>query len=108
MNLPTELFGTVLVVHTPDELCHDQVERFAEFMAAQRPSQIVLDMGQTELIDSDGLTALVDTQDKLQSEAGDLKIATGNGISRKVLELTRLDQQLEVYESVVEAVNSFQ
>jgi anti-anti-sigma regulatory factor len=38
---------------------------------------------------------------------GDLKIATSNPINRKILELTRLDQQLEVFDSVVDAVKSF-
>jgi anti-anti-sigma factor len=98
----------VLVVHTPDEMCHEQVDRFGAFMGAQQQSQIVLDMGQTEMLDSDGLTALVDAQDKLRADGGDLKIATANGINRKILEMTRLDQRLEVYETVVDAVNSFQ
>jgi hypothetical protein len=38
---------------------------------------------------------------------GDLKISTSNASNHKILEITRLDQQLEVYESVLEAVRSF-
>jgi anti-anti-sigma factor len=107
VNLPTELFGTVLVVHTPDELYSDQTERFTAFLSGLEQRQIVLDMDHTELIDSEGLTAVLDAQDKLRGAQGDLKIASANAINRKIFEMTRLDQQLEVYESVVDAVNSF-
>jgi anti-anti-sigma factor len=107
LNLPTELFGQVLVVHTPDELGFDQAERFSSFLASQEQRQVVLDMDHTEVLDSDGLTAILGAQDKLRGAAGDLKIATTNAVNRKILEMTRLDQQLEVYESVVDAVNSF-
>jgi anti-sigma B factor antagonist len=107
MNLPTELFGDVLVVHTPDELCMDQTERFAAFVDGLPQRQIVLDMDHTETLDSGGLTALLDCRDKLRGAEGDLKIATANAINRKILEITRLDEHLEVYESVVDAVNSY-
>ena len=35
------------------------------------------------------------------------KIATTNPANRKILEMTRLDEQLEVYDSVIDAVKSF-
>jgi anti-anti-sigma factor len=107
MNLPTELFGEVLVVHTPDELCVDQNERFTAFLQSIAQREVVLDMDDTETIDSEGLTAILDAQERLRGAAGDLKIATTNALNRKILEMTRLDRQLEVYESVVDAVNSF-
>jgi anti-anti-sigma factor len=107
VNLPTELFGQVLVVHTPDELSADNVERFTAFLGALEHVQIVLDMDHTETLDSDGLTSILAAQDRLREALGDLKVATTNAINRKILEMTRLDQQLEVFESVVDAVNSF-
>ena len=39
--------------------------------------------------------------------SGDLKISTSNAANRKILEITRLDQQLEVFDSVIDAVKSF-
>ena len=107
MNLPTELFGNVLVVHTPDELLAEQSERFAAYLDGLGQGQIVLDMDSTEAIDSDGLTAILSAQDKLRESQGDLRVATTNAVGRKILEITRLDQQLEVFENVVDAVNSF-
>ena len=37
----------------------------------------------------------------------DVKIATTNAINRKIFEVTRLEQQLEVFDSVVDAVKSY-
>jgi len=60
------------------------------------------------MINSRGLTSLLDGQDRLREEDGELKIATTNATNRKILEITRLDQQLEVFDSVIDAVKSFQ
>jgi anti-sigma B factor antagonist len=107
MNLPTEIFGSVAVVHAPEELGSDQIVAFRSFLSGLSQSAVVLDLDGNELLDSDGLTALVDEQERLRIGHGDLKIATANPINRKILELTRLDQQLEVFENVVDAVKSF-
>ena len=70
---------------------------------------MVLDLDATETIDSKGLAALLNVQDKLR-DAGrrsqDRHRPTPT--NRKILEITRLDQQLEVFDSVVDAVKSFQ
>jgi hypothetical protein len=34
-------------------------------------------------------------------------LIAGNAVNRKILDITRLDQQLEVFESVIDAVKSF-
>jgi anti-sigma B factor antagonist len=108
MNLQTELFGNVLVVHAPEELSFEHSERFEAFLAGLEARQVVLDLDHTESLDSCGLTSILTGQENLHSRQGDLKVATTNALNRKILEMTRLDQQLEVFESVVDAVNSFQ
>ena len=108
MNLPTEVFGNVIVVHTPDELGGEQALSFETFLKRVEPHRVVLDLDNTESIDSAGLTALLDAQDHLRELGGDVKIATTNVTNRTILQITRLDQQLEVFESVIDAVKSFQ
>lgn len=107
MNLQTEIFGTVVVVHTPDELSNDMADNIERFLTSLERSNVVLDLDNTEMIDSDGLTALLDAQEKLHELGGDLKISTSNHANRKILEIPRLDAQLEVFGSVVDAVRSF-
>jgi anti-sigma B factor antagonist len=108
MNLPTEIFGQVVVVHSPEELSTDHAAGFESFLRTVEPHNVVLDMDNTELLDSAGLTAIVDAQDQLRERDGDIKIATNNASNRKILEITRLDQQLEVFDSVIDAVKSYQ
>jgi anti-sigma B factor antagonist len=107
MNLPQEIFGDVIVVHAPEELEVEQCEGFQAFFGTVDIHNVVLDLDGTESIDSKGLTALLNVQDALRDSQGDLKIAVGNVYNRKILELTRLDQQLEIFENVMEAVKSY-
>ena len=107
MNLPTETFGNVVVVHAPEELAADQVDGFRAFLGKLDHPAVVLDLDRTESLDSAGLTALLDSQDELRANDGDLKIATSNNYNRKILEVTRLDAQLEIFSSVVDAVKSY-
>ncbi len=108
MNLPTELFGDVIVVHTPEELGADQCDDFESYLPALECGNVVLDIDDTEILDSRGLTAILNVQDVLRDRQGDVKIATTNATNRKIFEITRTDQQLEVFDSVLDAVKSFQ
>ena len=101
MNLPTEIFGDVIVVHTPEELGSEQCEGFEAYMAGLERNNVVLDIDSTEELDSQGLTAL------LREQGGEVKIAATNATNRKIFEITRLDQYLEVFDSMIDAVKSF-
>src|SRR5258708_18364855 len=107
MNLPTEIFGEVIVVHTPEELGADQAESFEAFMVTLERRHAVLDLDSTETLDSQGLAAILNTRDNLVELGGGVKLATTNSTNRKILEITRLDRQIEIFDSVLDAVNSF-
>lgn len=106
MNLPTEIFGEVIVVHSPEELGVDQAESFEEMLTHLERRNVVLDLDSTESLDSRGLTSLMNIQETLRGLGGDIKLAA-SAVNRKILEITRLDQQLDVFESVIDAVKSF-
>lgn len=107
MNLPTEIFGEVIVVHTPEEMGSDQADRMETYLTTLERHKLVVDIDGTEQLDSAGLTLLLNAQEALRALDGDLKISTVNTTNRKILEITRLDQQLDVFESVIDAVKSF-
>ena len=106
MNLPTEIFGDVIVVHTPEELGADQGDALATYVPTLERSRVVLDLDGTEMLDSKGLASLLDVQDRLRDLGGEAKVACTNASNRKILEITRLDHHLEVFDSVVDAVKS--
>ena len=108
LNLPSEVFGDVIVVHTPEELAGETAEQFEAYLPTLDRSNIVLDVDSTENFDSDGLAALLDAQDKLRERGGQIKIAATNSTNRKILEITRIDQQIDVFQSVIDAVKNFQ
>ena len=68
---------------------------------------VVMDLDGTELLDSSGLESLLNAQRGLREDGGELKISTTNVTNRKILEITRLDNEFEVYESVIDAVKSY-
>jgi len=107
MNYSTEVFGDVVVAHTPEELNEEQASSFTAYVAGLDQKKVVLDLDNTEMIDSEGLKSLLENQTRLRDEMGMLKIATTNSTNRKILEITRLDLQLEVFDSVIDAVKSF-
>jgi anti-sigma B factor antagonist len=107
MQLPSEIFGEVIVVHAPEELTGDNANGFAKCVEQLIRNQVVLDLDGNEMIDSEGLETLLDLRDGLAEVNGDLRVATSNTTNRKLLEITRLDQELEVFGSVIDAVKSY-
>jgi anti-anti-sigma factor len=107
MKLPTEVFGDVVVVHTPEELSSDTAGQLEGFLTSLERSNVIVDLDGSETIDGTGLEALLGAQESLRALNGDLKLSTGNPANRKILEITRLDQQLEVFDTVIDAVKSF-
>ncbi len=108
MRLPTEVFGNVVVVHTTDELAGQGASEVAQFLASLDPVQVVLDIDALEVVDSRGLEALLEAKDRLAQRGGDLRITTTNNVNRTLLRITRLDEQLAVFDSLIDAVKSYQ
>jgi anti-sigma B factor antagonist len=106
MPFPTEIFGDVMVVHAPEELGADRCEGLLDCVSLPAQFKVVIDLDATESLDSRGLTVLLDAQDRVRENGGEIKIATSNPINRKILEMTRLDQHIEMFDSVIDAVRS--
>ena len=107
MKLASEVFGQVVVVHAPKEMIEDNADLVERFIESLGQPAVVLDLDGTESLDSAGLTMLLDVQESLRDRRGDLKICSSNETNRKVFEITRLDEHVELYESVIDAVKSF-
>ncbi len=100
-----------MVAHMPDELTEEHVDDLIQAIddaIDDGHTQIVAQMDRTDLYDSTGLTALVDIQEKLRAAGGNLKISGLVDSGAQILRVTRLDQQFDVFESVIDAVSSYQ
>lgn len=110
MQLTTEIFGNVIVAHTPDELTEDTCQAFKEALeqaVEQGLTNVVLQMDHSDVYDSAGLALLLDVQDGLRNQGGNIVISGLNDVGRKILEMTRLDQRIDTYDSVIDAVSSY-
>ena len=107
MKTPTEVFGDVVIVHAPEELGADVATQFRNYVSTLEQQKVVVDLDGTESFDSEGLESLLDILDDLRENNGDLKVISSNSVNRKILEITRMQQQLEVFDSVIDAVKSF-
>ena len=110
MTITTETFGRVLVAHTPEELNEESARDLMhalETPVANGTVSVVAQMNRTETLDSAGLTALLDLRDELRQHGGNLKICNLSETGQKVFELTRLDDELDTFDSMIDAVASF-
>lgn len=110
MQITTETFGDVVVVHTPDDLVAETSRLLSDAIEGhlqKGSSSIVLQMDRTDSYDSIGLSALLDLQDLARQAGGGVKISGLADPGRKIFELTRLDQRFDLFESVIDAVASF-
>ena len=110
MQVTTETFGDILVVHSPDDLTSETSPLFVSAVEGHLTngrSSIVLQMDRSEVYDSVGLTALLDLQDQARQLGGTVKISGLVDPGRKIFEVTRLDQRFDLFDSVIDAVASF-
>ena len=100
-----------MVARMPDELTDDTSTEFVNALTAainEQHFQVVLQMDHSETLDSAGLEALLDIQDLTREQGGNLKISGLEDPGRKILEITRIDQRIDLFDSVIDAVSSFQ
>lgn len=79
----------------------------AETCLEEGTGQVVLDMSEVSLIDSAGLEALVDLQDRCLRHGGVLKLGGPTHLCEDILRVTGVDEQIELYPDVVTAMGSF-
>lgn len=111
MQIITETFGPVLVAHAPDELTSESVDSLlaaVEAGVADGQQAVVLQMENTDLFDSAGLTALAELNEELHDQGCGLTLCHLSETGRTVFHVTRLEQELEICDSVIDAVTLLQ
>ncbi|HET9406742.1 MAG TPA: STAS domain-containing protein [Candidatus Sulfotelmatobacter sp.] len=74
--------------------------------AIEKHGDVVLQMNEVEFIDSSGLGALMRLVQAARAKGGDLKLSGVPPNVRKLLEMTHLLAQFEIYDSIAEAITA--
>ena len=100
----------VIVKQLPEQVKLGQVQgvmrEIAPLFKEDRP-HIVFDFSQVRQIDSAGVDMLIHCVEEAMKRDGDLKLAAVPPESAVILELTRVDRLFEIFDTVEEAVQSF-
>ncbi|RME81921.1 MAG: anti-sigma factor antagonist [Caldilineae bacterium] len=101
---------TVLRFSAPLELTAHEAPDFQTSILQNLPEngRVVLDMAQVTFIDSSGLGILVGLNRRLIRNGGELRLARPTRSVATVFEITRLHRFFEIYDTVEEAVTSFE
>src|SRR5271155_512461 len=109
LRLESRPVGDVLLIQ-----CHGRIVAGNEVFtlharvvdAIEKYGDVVLQLDQVEFVDSSGLGAMMRLVQAARSKGGDLKLTGVPAKVHKVLQLTNLLAQFEVYESIEEAITA--
>lgn len=111
MKIETQNYNDISVIGLQGEFTHEALKPFEDavssVMASAQIAGIVLDMSKVTLMDSKILEYLLDLNDRCRENLRQLKLAGLDETCRKILEVTRLNRELDAYGEVAEAVKSF-
>lgn len=110
MKIETQNYGRVVVVDLQGEFVEEYADRFKETASTLISSDqigIVIDMSQVSFIDSKALELLCWLRDECLDQQCQLKLAALDKNCSKILEITRLDSDFDVYDELAQAVKSY-
>lgn len=102
--------GTIEVVRGDSPLNAEGGDQLRKVMDQVRESgrrNVVLDVRKVPLMDSAGLSLLLDLNDELRAQGGSLKLLAPNPLVAEILHVTGVQQFFEIFQDDVSAVGSF-
>ena len=108
MAITAENYGHAVMLNLKGELAEDTLGAFRQVVEHQLENDevvdVILNMEEVTTMDSAALEYLLDLQDRLSEKFGQVRLAKCEENVRKILEITRLTGEFEVFEDVSEAV----
>ncbi len=102
--------GTVTVIKAPPRLEGFISIEFRETiidLVQKGSTRLVVDLSETEFMDSEGISSIVARISVARSNGGDVRVAGASKFIKNLLHITHLDKLLEGYDDVDSAVQSF-
>ncbi len=91
--------------HCTVQSLKDKIDVFAE---SAHKKNLVLDLSNVQMMDSSGIALIIGRMKNLSATGGKLALCGAKGGVRRVIELSGTDGLVGVYETVDEAVKSFE
>lgn len=105
LTLHVEEVDDTVTIYMVGECDIDTVPMLMEELtkAIQTGKSVILDVHLLNYMDSTGISTIASAHESLAEQNAELRIAGAHGIFAKVLQLTRLDQVIDFYETVEDA-----
>ncbi|HHL72433.1 MAG TPA: anti-sigma factor antagonist [Bacteroidetes bacterium] len=111
MQYQTEERGTVHIfaIHEKriDSRVAPDLKKELLLLLQNQPPNILIDLGAVEYIDSSGLGAILLGIRQSRENGGDIKLANLNSRVLSLIKIAKLDDVIESYDNLDEAVSSF-
>ena len=112
MNVTAETYGRAVVVNVKGEMVEDALSTLREIVERnlEHPeiTDVILNMAEAPSVDSATLEYLLDLHEKLAEDLGMVKFANCDENILKILEMTRLTSDFELFDDVEKAIKSAQ
>ena len=112
MGVKCEQYNQVCVISLEGDLTGDNAQatrkKVEEQIDQRQLVDFVVDFEKAGFVDSEGLETLLWVKRRAEDLFGQLKLINLDENVRKILEITRLDEQVALFESVIDAVKSYQ
>jgi len=100
----------VLILSADGGLCADTAEQFVDELSQfidLGMRKLIVDCTRLTYLSSYGIGILVRLHKRLAQKGGNVKLAAVPGVVARVIQLVRLDQVLQIFPTVDEALSSF-
>jgi anti-sigma B factor antagonist len=94
----------VVLAGEVDATNSDELYGVLESVVIQQPRLLIVDMSELSFMDSTGLRMLLRSSRSLDQQGGVLALAAPQVSVARVLQLTRADQLIPVYETMADAI----
>jgi len=105
-----ELNGNVVVIRIPKRLdlhISDDLKKLLSNFSKEGRFKYIMDLNDTEYVDSSGLSAFVSQIAACRSNSGDIHLVAPSESIRSLLNITHLNTVLESFNDVQSALSSF-
>jgi anti-sigma B factor antagonist len=112
MKIQEEKKGNVLILKLDGELMGgEELKPFQEKIyqaIREKMTHVIVDMADVKWMNSSGLGALMAGLATLRSSEGDLKLIRVSDRVKRPIKITKLDQVLQMFDSIEDAMRSFE